>query len=212
MAPLPPAERTNRSAIGLETMTLPDGRLRVTTRVAAWGGASEDVGVELRSGEAGTRMRLAGRSRLSPKGGASVERRFELAAPVGDGYVVVQSTLEQDLLAEDDVRHGVHHVERRPRILVVDDDRLIREMVADSLEGIDVVFAVANDLADHLLAKQALKQQTHFLSRLGFVAFEDIEAYNKFLDEFIFKLPGVSQVRSNIVLKEIKADTALPFR
>ena len=34
----------------------------------------------------------------------------------------------------------------------------------------------------------------------------------KTLDDFIFKLPGVSQVRSNIVLKEIKADTALPFR
>lgn len=44
------------------------------------------------------------------------------------------------------------------------------------------------------------------------VVVEDIDAYNIFLDEFIFKLPGVSQVRSNIVLKEIKADTALPFR
>jgi DNA-binding Lrp family transcriptional regulator len=44
------------------------------------------------------------------------------------------------------------------------------------------------------------------------VVVEDIDAYNEFLDNFIFKLPGVSQVRSNIVLKEIKADTALPFR
>ena len=44
------------------------------------------------------------------------------------------------------------------------------------------------------------------------VVVEDIEAYNAFLDDFVFKLPGVSQVRSNIVLKEIKADTALPFR
>ena len=44
------------------------------------------------------------------------------------------------------------------------------------------------------------------------VVVEDIDAYNVFLDDFIFKLPGVSQVRSNIVLKEIKADTALPFR
>jgi len=43
------------------------------------------------------------------------------------------------------------------------------------------------------------------------VVVEDIDAYNRFLDEFIFKLPGVSQVRSNIVLKEIKADTALPL-
>lgn len=44
------------------------------------------------------------------------------------------------------------------------------------------------------------------------VVVEDIDAYNAFLDNFIFKLPGVSQVRSNIVLKEIKADTALPFK
>lgn len=44
------------------------------------------------------------------------------------------------------------------------------------------------------------------------VVVEDIDTYNTFLDDFIFKLPGVSQVRSNIVLKEIKADLALPFR
>ena len=44
------------------------------------------------------------------------------------------------------------------------------------------------------------------------VVVEDIDAYNVFLDDFIFRLPGVSQVRSNIVLKEIKADTALPFK
>ncbi len=44
------------------------------------------------------------------------------------------------------------------------------------------------------------------------VVVRDIDAYNEFLDDFIFKLSGVSQVRSNFVLKEIKADTALPFR
>lgn len=44
------------------------------------------------------------------------------------------------------------------------------------------------------------------------VVVEDMDAYNRFLDEFILKLPGVSQVRSNIILKEVKADTALPFR
>jgi DNA-binding Lrp family transcriptional regulator len=44
------------------------------------------------------------------------------------------------------------------------------------------------------------------------VVVEDIAGYNRFLDDFIFRLPGVSQVRSDIVLKEIKVDTALPFR
>ena len=44
------------------------------------------------------------------------------------------------------------------------------------------------------------------------VVVENMDAYNSFLDDFVFRLPGVSQVRSNIVLKEIKADTALPFK
>ena len=44
------------------------------------------------------------------------------------------------------------------------------------------------------------------------VVVQDIDAYNVFLDKFVFSLPGVSQVRSNIVLKEIKVDTALPFK
>ncbi len=43
------------------------------------------------------------------------------------------------------------------------------------------------------------------------VVVENMDAYNRFLDDFIFRLPGVSQVRSNIVLKEIKVDTALPL-
>jgi len=44
------------------------------------------------------------------------------------------------------------------------------------------------------------------------VVVEDIDAYNRFLDDFIFQIPGVSQVRSNIVLKEIKAVTALALK
>jgi Lrp/AsnC family leucine-responsive transcriptional regulator len=44
------------------------------------------------------------------------------------------------------------------------------------------------------------------------VVVEDIDAYNVFLDDFIFRLPSLSQVRSNIVPKEIKADIALPFK
>lgn len=43
------------------------------------------------------------------------------------------------------------------------------------------------------------------------VVAKDIEAYNRFLDEFLFRLPGIRQVRTNIVLKDIKADVALPM-
>ena len=36
-----------------------------------------------------------------------------------------------------------------------------------------------------------------------------IEAFDKFLEQFLFGLPQVSQVRSNIALRELKLDTAL---
>jgi len=39
----------------------------------------------------------------------------------------------------------------------------------------------------------------------------DAAAYNTFLDDFLFELPGVSRVRTNLVLKEIKQTTALPI-
>src|SRR5438128_9113177 len=39
----------------------------------------------------------------------------------------------------------------------------------------------------------------------------DIKAYESFLHETMFKLPGVTHVRSSVVLKEIKAETRLPF-
>ncbi|MHA0796654.1 Lrp/AsnC family transcriptional regulator [Gilvimarinus sp. F26214L] len=38
----------------------------------------------------------------------------------------------------------------------------------------------------------------------------DIAAFDHFLEDFIFTLPGVSQVKSNIALREIKNETVLP--
>ncbi len=38
----------------------------------------------------------------------------------------------------------------------------------------------------------------------------DMKAYDLFLQQNIFKLPGVSSVRSNVVLREVKYETALP--
>ena len=39
----------------------------------------------------------------------------------------------------------------------------------------------------------------------------DIKTYESFLHETVFKLPGVTHVRSSVVLKEVKAQTSLPF-
>lgn len=38
-----------------------------------------------------------------------------------------------------------------------------------------------------------------------------VAAYNKFLEDFIFKAPGVLQIRSNFALRQIKLDTELPL-
>lgn len=43
------------------------------------------------------------------------------------------------------------------------------------------------------------------------VVCEDIDAYNRFLEGFLFRLPGIANVRTNLVLKNIKQETALPL-
>ncbi|WP_395686170.1 Lrp/AsnC family transcriptional regulator [Caenimonas koreensis] len=43
------------------------------------------------------------------------------------------------------------------------------------------------------------------------VLVSDIKSYESFLHETLFKLPGVTHVRSSVVLKEVKAETRLPF-
>ena len=39
----------------------------------------------------------------------------------------------------------------------------------------------------------------------------DIKSYDAFLHDRIFKIPAVAQVRTSVVLREIKFDTQLPL-
>lgn len=43
------------------------------------------------------------------------------------------------------------------------------------------------------------------------VACENLDAYNRFLEGFLFRLPGIANVRTNLILKDIKQETALPL-
>jgi len=43
------------------------------------------------------------------------------------------------------------------------------------------------------------------------VVTEDMKAYDAFLENFIFNLPGIANVKSNIALREIKFTTCLPI-
>lgn len=40
---------------------------------------------------------------------------------------------------------------------------------------------------------------------------ENLDAYNRFLDVFLFRLPGIANVRTNLVLKDIKQQAAVPL-
>jgi DNA-binding Lrp family transcriptional regulator len=44
------------------------------------------------------------------------------------------------------------------------------------------------------------------------VLVEDIKSYESFLHDTAFRLPGVTHVRSSVVLKEVKAEIRLPIR
>lgn len=39
----------------------------------------------------------------------------------------------------------------------------------------------------------------------------DLAAYNRFLEGFLFRLPGIANVRTNLVLKDIKHENAIPL-
>jgi len=40
---------------------------------------------------------------------------------------------------------------------------------------------------------------------------KSISSFDKFLEDFLFELPEISQIKSNIALRELKFDTALPL-
>ena len=91
--------------------------------------------------------------------------------------------------------------------------------------GLNLLVVVEANLAEHTEAlvrrfEQAVAaspQIVRCLSTTGqadyilTVLVEDIKAYEQCLHDTIFKLPGVTHVRSSIVLKELKSDAALPI-
>jgi len=41
------------------------------------------------------------------------------------------------------------------------------------------------------------------------VVCRDIEAYNAFLEEFLFRVPGIASAQTNVILRKFKSDTPL---
>ena len=60
-------------------------------------------------------------------------------------------------------------------------------------------------------ADRALRSATGQADYMLKVLVPDIKHYERFLHETLFKLPGVTHVRSSIVLREVKSEVALPI-
>ncbi len=74
----------------------------------------------------------------------------------------------------------------------------------------EVVAQFEKEVADcaHIVGCYATTGQADYVIK---VLAPDIKGYERFLHETVFKLPGVTHVRSSVVLKEVKAETRLPI-
>lgn len=59
-----------------------------------------------------------------------------------------------------------------------------------------------------ILECYAMTGEADYLLR---VVVPEVSAYDRFLQDFIFRLPGVDHVKSHFALREVKYDTALPI-
>lgn len=69
-------------------------------------------------------------------------------------------------------------------------------------------FEAAVRAAPQILECYAVTGDADFLLK---VLVPDIAGYDRFLHDFVFSLPGVGQVHSNLALREVKYETALPL-
>lgn len=60
-----------------------------------------------------------------------------------------------------------------------------------------------------ILECYAMTGEADYLLR---VVVPEVSAYDRFLQDFVFRLPGVEHVKSHFALREVKYDTALPLK
>jgi len=69
-------------------------------------------------------------------------------------------------------------------------------------------FEAAVRAAPQILECYAVTGDADFLLK---VLVPDIAGYDRLLHDFVFSLPGVGQIHSNIALREVKYETAIPL-
>ena len=87
--------------------------------------------------------------------------------------------------------HAIVHVQ-----LARHDEHLVEQFVAAIVERPEVLdcFATTGEADYHLR-----------------VRCRDLDAYNAFLEDFLFRLAGIQSARTNLVLREVKHEIALPL-
>jgi len=74
-------------------------------------------------------------------------------------------------------------------------------------EGVVEQFEQMVNTSREIIECQGITGEADYMIK---VVVPDMKAYDHFLQQRIFKVPGVASVRSNVVLREVKYETALP--
>lgn len=74
-------------------------------------------------------------------------------------------------------------------------------------EGAVEAFEAMITTSPEIIECQAITGEADYVVK---VVAPDMKAYDQFLQQKIFKVPGVASVRSNVVLREVKYETAMP--
>lgn len=80
--------------------------------------------------------------------------------------------------------------------------------LAQHMKAVVSEFEQAIQASDAIVECYSLTGEADYLIK---VLAPDIAGYNAFLDSVVMKLPGLSAIRSSVVLREVKSSTALPL-
>lgn len=144
--------------------------------------------------------------------------RLILQALQADARQSTQALAEQVGLSATPVWRRIKELEERGvirrQVVLVDREQLglsICVLANVSLvrhsEGAVEAFEAMVRASPEIIECQAITGEADYVIK---VVAPDMKAYDQFLQHKIFKVSGVASVRSNVVLREVKYETALP--
>lgn len=135
-----------------------------------------------------------------------------------DGTLSAQQLAERVGLSATPVWRRVKELEQsgllRRRVALVDREKLgLSICVLAYVSLLRHGPGVAEDFENFVRASPEVMECASITGEADFVlkiVVADMKAYDRFLNERVFTLPGIASVRSNVVLREVKYETALP--